>query len=890
MRELIRRVTHLFRRRQFDADLAEEMAFHRAMTERALEDAGVERRDAALETRRRFGSAALAADRARDVWIPAWLQDAGLDLLFAARRLTADLRFTAAAVLGLGLGIGANVMVFTFINAILFREVPFERSEQLAWVQSRDSRGRTAGLSFAAFQDYRASARTFEGLAATMGSPLNLSDEDRAPERVQGCYVSANAFRLLRTRPILGRDFLPEDDRPGAPPVIIIGHDLWVSRYGGEASALGSAIRVNGAPATIVGVMPVDFRFPLIAAAWQPIAQAPGIAAAARDARTLNPFGRLSDGVALDAAIQELNTVAARLAGEFPATDKGISFEALLMNKRGAGAISVLYTLMGAVAFVLLIACANVANLLLARAAHRAREIAIRSSLGATRWRIVRQLLIESLVVAIAAGGAGYAFSVAGVRLFAVIFAVRELGGSTATMPYWLNLSADGRVFAFLAGVCLVSTVLFGLAPALHVSKTNINEVLKDGGKGVAGQMRSRRWTGALLVAELALTLILLAGTGLLVRSFVAMYRAVARVESRDVVTARVALPLQKYATPAARLAFFDQLGDRVTANAGVGAFAIASEPPFMPVPGAPRELTLEGRVPVPGETPAAVSYVFVTPRFFDVVGQPLLRGRIFTDADGTPGQTVAIVNQRFASMHFPDADAVGRRLRLTAPGPAGRDAPWLTIVGVVGSQATLSADTQPPPIVYTPLRAETAGGRVAALLVRGRAGTAATTALLRDEVRRLDGDLPLYFVQTVGDIVGQNVYSLRVFGEMVGLFAFIALVLAAVGLYAVTAHSVVERTNEVGIRMALGAHTSEVAWMFLRRTLVQLAIGLPLGLAGALATGQLLRRFLVNTPARDPLTLAVVALLLTGIALVACLLPARRAARIDPVVALRYE
>src|SRR6185295_2983741 len=246
MRELIRRVTHLFRRRQFDADLAEEMAFHRAMTERALEDAGVERRDAALETRRRFGSAALAADRARDVWIPAWLQDAGLDLLFAARRLTADLRFTAAAVLGLGLGIGANVMVFTFINAILFREVPFERSEQLAWVQSRDSRGRMAGLSFAAFQDYRASARTFEGLAATMGSPLNLSDEDRAPERVQGCYVSANAFRLLRTRPILGRDFLPEDDRPGAPPVIIIGHDLWVSRYGGEASALGSAIRVNG--------------------------------------------------------------------------------------------------------------------------------------------------------------------------------------------------------------------------------------------------------------------------------------------------------------------------------------------------------------------------------------------------------------------------------------------------------------------------------------------------------------------------------------------------------------------------------------------------------------------------------------------------------------------
>src|SRR5262249_50680841 len=278
-----------------------------------------------------------------------------------------------------------------------------------------------------------------------------------------------------------------------------------------------------------------------------------------------------------------------RLAREFPATDKGISFEALLMNKRGAGAISVLYTLMGAVGFVLLIACANVANLLLARAAHRAREIAIRSSLGATRWRIVRQLLIESLVVAIGAGAAGYVFSVWGVHLFGIIFAVRELGGNAATMPYWMNLSADGRVFAFLAGVCLVSTILFGLAPALHVSKTNIGDVLKDGGKGTSGPRRSRRWTAALLVAELALTLVLLAGTGLLVRSFVNLYRAIARVESRDVVTARIALPLQKYSTPQTRLAFFETLAGQVSANAGVAAFAVASELPFMPVPGAPR-------------------------------------------------------------------------------------------------------------------------------------------------------------------------------------------------------------------------------------------------------------------------------------------------------------
>jgi putative ABC transport system permease protein len=890
MRELIRRLRHLLRRRRFDADLAEEMAFHRAMAERDLEASGVDRAAARLDARRAFGSSALAADRARDVWIPTWLQDAGLDLLFAVRRLSGDLRFTSAAILGLGLAIGANVMVFTFINALLFREVPFEQSEQLAWIQSRDSRGRMAGLSHAALEEYRASARAFEGLAATIGSPLNLSDEDRAPERVQGCYVSANAFTLLRTRPILGRGFLPEDDRAGAPPVIVIGHDLWVSRYGGDASIVGRTIRVNGAPTTIVGVMPVDFRFPLIAAAWQPVALFPGIATLPRDARMFNPFGRLSAGVTLEAALQELNTTAARLGREFPATDKDITIEGLPMNKRGAGAVSVLYTLMGAVAFVLLIACANVANLLLARAAHRAREIAIRSSLGATRWRIVRQLLIESLVVAVAAGVVGYAFSTWGVRLFGVIFAVRELGGTAATMPYWLNLSADRRVFLFLAGVCLVSTVLFGLAPALQVSKTNINDVLKDGAKGVAGHVRSRRWTGALLIAELALTLILLAGTGLLVRSFVSLYRAVARVESRDVVTARVALPLQKYATQAARVAFFERLAERVTANPGVVSFAVASELPFMPVPGAPRDVTIDGRVPVPGETPASVSSVFVTPRYFDVVGLPLVRGRVFTDADGSAGQTTAIVNQRFASMHFPDADPIGHRVRLTAPGPAAREAPWLTIVGVAGSLPTLSAEREPAPMVYTPMRGETAGGRVAALLVSGRAGTAATTALLRDEVRSLDGDLPLYFVQTVGDIVDFNTYSLRVIGEMIGMFALIALVLASVGLYAVTAHSVAERTNEIGIRIALGALAPQVAWMFMKRTLAQLAIGLPVGIAGALATGQLLRRFLVNTPTHDPLTLVAVALLLAGIALVACLLPARRATRIDPVVALRYE
>jgi predicted permease len=891
MRELMRRAMHVLRRRRFEADLAEEMAFHRDMVAHELEQRGASAADAKSGARRTFGSGALAADQARDVWVPAWLRDIAFDFTFAVRRLTTDLRFTIAASVALGLGIGANLMVFTFINAIAFREVPFDRADELVWMASRDSRGRTAGFSYAEFLEYRSSLHTVAGLAATLSAPMNLSDNERAPERVQGTYVSANAFTLLRVVPVVGRGFLAEDDQPGAPAVVVIGHDLWATRYGGDPAVVGTTIKVNGVPATLVGVAPRDFRFPLIASAWQPLSQLPGLVSSA-PARTLNPFGRLAAGATLDAARQDAARTSAVLAQEFPATNTGLTAEMQPMNRRGLGAISVLYTLMGAVAFVLLIACANVANLLLARAAHRAREIAIRSALGATRWRIVRQLLVESLVVATGGGIAGYAFSALGVRLFAVLFAVRELGGTVATLPYWLDLSGvDWRVFAFLGAVCALSTVLFGLAPALQVSRTNINDVLKDGGKGLAGRLRGRRWMSVLIVAELALTLVLLAGTGLLVRSFVAVYRAVAAVSSRDVVTARLALPLQKYATPAARLAFFDRLTERLAADAAIEEFAVASEMPFMPVPGAPRELTLDGQVTTPGDIQPSVSAVFVSPRYFAIVGLPLVRGRVLTDGDGTAGQATAIVNQRFASMFFPDANPVGRRLRLSAPGPAGAAAPpWLTIAGVVGNLPSLSADKEPAPVVYTPLRSDPGALRVASVLVRGRSDSTVTIAQVRDAVRRLDTDLPLYFVQTIADIVGQNAYSLRLFGEMVGMFAMIALVLASVGLYGVTAHSVIERTNEIGIRMALGAHSSEVAWMFVKRTLAHLAVGVPLGLAGALATGQLLRRFLVNTPARDPVTLAAVALLLVVVALLACLLPARRAARIDPVLALRYE
>jgi len=888
MRELMRRARHVLRRRQFDADLAEEMAFHRDMAAQELEQRGASAADAATGARRTFGSTALAADQARDVWVPVWLRDIAVDLEFAARRLAIDPRFTIGASLALGLGIGANLMVFTFINSLLFREVPFDHSEQLVWIQSRDSRGRSAGVSYLEFEDLRASLRTFDGLSATAGSPLNLSDEDRPPERVQGCYVSANAFALLRTPPTLGRGFLAEDDRIGAPPVIVIGHDLWVSRYGSDPAVVGSTIRVNGTPTTVVGVMPVDFRFPLIAGAWQPIAQFPGIAAMPRDARMLNPFGRLANGATFEAGLGELNAIAARLAGEFPTTEKGITIGGLLMNKRGAGALSVLYTLMGAVGFVLLIACANVANLLLARAARRARELAIRSSLGATRWRLVRQLLLESLVLAGGAGIAGYAFSVAGVRLFAIIFAIRELGGTAATMPYWLNLSADGRVLAFLAGVCLLSTVLFGLAPALHVSKTSIADVLKDGGKGSAGPRRSRRWTAALLVAELALTLILLAGTGLLVRSFVALYRAVGAVESRDVVTARIALPAQKYATPSARLAFFDQFTDRLGADAAIDGVAVASELPFMPVAGATRELTLDGHVAGAGDIQPSVSTVFVTPKYFALVGLPVVRGRTFTDADGTAGQATAIVNQRFASMYFPDADPIGRRFRLTRTGDT--TAGWLTVIGVSADYKPTSLDEPGPiPAGYVTSYRYMAT-RNTGLMVRTTGAPAQVTSSVRAAIRASDPTLPVFEVRTMAEVRTLGFWAQRLFGWLFALFGVVALVLATVGVYGVIAYGVSQRTREIGVRVALGAQSADVIRLVVRNGAWLALSGIAIGLLGAFGLTRVIQSLLTDVSSNDPLSFAGVTIFLACVALLASYVPARRATKVDPLTALRAE
>jgi predicted permease len=533
----------------------------------------------------------------------------------------------------------------------------------------------------------------------------------------------------------------------------------------------------------------------------------------------------------------------------------------------------IIAALMGAVVFVLLIACANVANLLLSRAAHRSHEISIRVSIGATRWRIVRQLLTESILLATAGAVAGYGMSIAGVRL---LWSVLE----ASNPPYWLQLTMDIRTFAFLAALCLGTAMLFGLAPSLFISRTNPNEALKHARRTGTGGVRLQRWTSALMIAEIALTVVLLAEAAFMMRSFFRAYTARANIDTSHLLAMRVDLPPVKYRTPEQRVAFVRQLQERLEHLDPVAAGTITSAVPFEPAPR--RELAIDGR-PVTGSRPPSVSTVTIGGGFFETLNLHLARGREFTDVDGMPGREAAIVNERFASMYFPGEDPIGHRIRLTdrnAHDPIS--AQWVTVVGVsptVRSDVTSDGD----PAVYLPYAGQP--GERWAVLVRATREPEAAVPLVREEVRALDPDLPLFDVKTLDERLAFLRWPERVFGTMFTIFACIGLIMAAVGLYAVTAYSVKQRTQEIAIRMALGAQAPQVWWLVLRRVTVQLVIGLTVGLPGALMVGRLPWMDSVDRLILISIVLAV--LIVTG---AASLLPAHRATHVDPLGALRYE
>jgi putative ABC transport system permease protein len=812
------------------------------------------------------------------------------DVKFAARLLVKDKWFTLVATIALAFGIGVNTTVFTFVNAVLIRGLPVPDSDRFMVLSSYERpRDRTMGVSYLDFVDWSGATTTFTSLAAYSGTTMNLSDEGRAPERYQGNYISAHAFKLLGQPPILGRDFLPDDDRPGAPAVVLLGGGIWKNRYGSDPGVIGRSVRINDIPAVIVGVMPEGFKFPQNSDLWQPLGQNQSFLKQARNVRPLGVFGRLAPNVTREQAQAEMLGVTQRLARDYPDTSKDIEARVMTFNEQqnGGPIRAVFLSLLGAVAFVLLIACANVANLLLARAANRAREVSVRASLGASRARIVRQLLIESLLLALVSGVLGLALAVVGIRLFDL--AVQDVG-----KPYWIQFTMDARVFGYMALICLGTALMFGVAPALHVAKTDVNEILKEGGRSGSAGMRVRRWASALVVVELALTLVLLAGAGFMMRNFMTMQTLDIGVETSHLLTMSLVLPDAKYPALEQRLAFYEQIQNRLQAR--FRSVAIATNAPMQG--GLNRRLEVVGRAPVTGQELPTVMMLAVDPRYFETVGVSLLRGRAFTDADGTAGQDTAIVNARFAQVHFANEEPLGRQIVLSLEPGSGDPPPGIprsqtvTIVGVVANvrQRGPNNGSQFDPVAYLPFRSNARAFMT--LVARSDGDPNLLTPTLREEMRAIDPDLPLFNIRTLEQQLAQNSWPFRVFGTMFGIFAFFALLLSAIGLYAVTAYSVTQRIQEIGVRTALGAQSSQVIWMFLRRALIHMAIGLTIGIAGAFGVGRIFEaaQLLIVINGRDPVTIGSIAVLLAIVSLVASVLPARRATQLDPVIALRRE
>jgi putative ABC transport system permease protein len=802
------------------------------------------------------------------------------DLRFALRLLIRDRWFTAAVVVALALSVGVNTTVFTVINGWNLRDLPVDEPGRLMHLGTRDAQGRVRGVSYLDFLDWRDGLRAFTSLAAYADTSINLGVEGQPADRLAGCFMSANGFSALRERPIVGRDFQPEDDRPGAAPVIIIGHAVWAERFGADASAIGRTIRVNGAPATIVGVMPPGFMFPYLAEIWQPIAQMPDLAAQPRDARAIGVFGRLADGVTLAEARAELSAFGTALAAQFPATNQGVQGTVTKFTEQYFGSITdgPPLVLMVAVGFVLLIACANAANLLLARAASRAPEMSLRRALGASQGRIVRQLFVESLLLAALAG------------VFGLLVAwplTRAIAAETADfgLPYWARITFDGRVFGFVAAMCVATALVFGLAPAWKLSRAGTAERLRDAARTTSEGPRLRRWMSGLLVGEIALSVILLASAGLLIRSARALYSADQAIGVSNVLTARLSLPPGQYRSPQERIAFYEQLELRLASIPSMSSAAIGTALPFF---GATRfDVALDSDLDPAAAGTRSAQTLAIGSRYFETLGVSLQRGRPFDARDGLPGQETVIVNERFVTAYLPGHDAIGRRIRLIDSGSARTSSSPLTIVGIAPTVRHAPA-TEARPVVYLPWRARPAA--TMQVMMRSRGNTAASVSLVREEVRALDADVPLYNISTLERLSQQSRWTQRAVSSLLGLFASIATLLSAMGLYAVTRYSISRRTSEIGIRMALGAQRLQVAWLFLRGTLVHVGLGLTIGVAGGVAMGQVLRGVLVQTNALDPVTFASVVVLLAVVAVVACLAPTWRASALDPAVALRRD
>ena len=875
--ELWRRIKMLFRGESFDRDLQEEMRLHLELRQQAHMRDGLSQADARDAAKRQFGNATLLRETSGDAWGWRGLQNFAQDLRYGVRSLLRTPGFSLLAILTLALGIGANTAIFSVVNAVLLNPLGYQNPDRLVTLLHYGS----APVAPANYIDWRDQSHSFEAVAAAQAWGANLTGVD-SPEHISGLQVSQNLFPMLGIAPLMGRMFLPGEDQPGSEHEVILSFHLWLRRFNGDPQVLGRAMLLNGQGYTIVGVMPATFQFAPFWAThselWVPMNLGDRIDS--RSGNSLRVFARLKPAVTLASARAEVAAITGRLEQQYPGTNRGVRVTPLKENVVGKVETPLLIVLCG-VGFVLLIACANVAHMLLARTADRQREIAVRTALGAARGRVLAQFLTENLLLAGMGAAAGLLLALWGVKALVAL--------SPADVPRVDTVTLDGRAVLFLLATAVLTAALFGLAPAMQATTANLSAALKEGGRGGSDGVERRRLRGFLVASEFALAFVLLIGAGLMIRTFFALQAVNPGFDPHHVLSLIVSVAGSQEAPAGPREIFYRQLLERVRAVPGVESVGAINH---LPLAGDLWEwdFQIEGRPkPRPGESPNAV-YRIAMPGYFETMRLPILRGRAIAPTDDSRVPGVVVINEAAAKKYWPGGDPIGQRITI-------EDGIWVTIVGICANARQYDWASEPDPETYlaalqdgnflggsgTPISYIT-------LVVRTRGNAADLAQGVKQTIWSMDRNLPISQVLTMDQAIADATAQPRFLMQLLAIFAAVALLLAAVGIYGVMSYAIARRTHEIGIRISLGATRSDVLRMVLRQGMAPAVAGSVAGIGGALLLARLMSKMLYGVRPDDPLVFGTVLFALGAAALVAICVPARRATRIEPMVALRQE
>ena len=883
--EMWRRVGMLARGERFARELEEEMRAHREMKERELREAGVNEEEARYAASRAFGNATVLRERSGDSWGWRWLEDFAKDLRLAARMVVKNPGFTAVAVLTLGLGIALNATIFSLVSAFLLRRPPVRDAERVVVVSAVNPnpvfQADAFPISAPNYLAWREANHVFaDTAAANEFRSVSLTGQGQ-PERLRSAEVSPNYFSVLGVSPELGRAFVDGEDQRGREHVVILSHELWARRFGSDPSILQGRIRLNRENYSVVGVMPAEFRLlGFTPQLWTPLAlNAAEQTADAHKERTLQFVGRLKAGVTLEQARAEMTTLGRRAAENFPEVEKGWGIAVRTLPEfliYDFGIRSALAVMMTTVGFVLLLACANVAGLLLARTAGRRSELAIRVSLGASRLRIVRQFLTEGLVIALLGGGIGLLLA-----YWSMHFVRARLSFNEAISAVPLKL--DGSVLLFALGVSVFSAVLCGLAPALRASRGDIHTNLKDGGRAASSGRSQSRLRTVLVAGEIALALFLLIGTGLLIRGLFLIEHQNLGFRAEQILTANVKLDQAQYQDASAQSLFVRDILARLQEISGVETIAAASD---LPATGPDSiDFKIKGQPELPAGQRLSALDVVVTTDYFQTAGIPLVRGRTFTEMDNPAAPRVVLVNQEFVHRHLKDGEALGQQIRLEVKGGTSE---WSEIVGVVGNVKTYSEETRDDAEIYEPFLQRPVASF--SLMLRSSSDPNGLARAVREAVAKIDAELPLGRLMSMPAVIERQKGGGPFLMRTLGSFAILALILAGIGIYGLIAYSVSQRTHEIGMRMALGASGVDVQRMILWQGMKMTAVGAAIGLAMAVPLPKVFDAIFYGLHVREPLLYCIVPAVILAVATLAAYVPARRATRVDPMSALRME